>query len=90
MLGWDQYRFDNISTGSRYAEHVFLHPLGPVGHVVQSGVSGVQNGDVLFSMPGWDRYRFDKKCDKTHYVELVFLDSVGYAGHVVHSRTSRD
>jgi hypothetical protein len=28
LLGWGQYRFDKKRAGTRYAELVFLHPVG--------------------------------------------------------------
>jgi hypothetical protein len=34
MLGWHQYGFDKKHDGTRYAELVFLHPVGYAGHVV--------------------------------------------------------
>jgi hypothetical protein len=37
--GSDRYGYDKNRTGTRYAELVFLHPVGSVGHVVQSGAS---------------------------------------------------
>jgi hypothetical protein len=40
MLGWNQYGFDNKHAGTCYAELMFLHPVGPVGHVVHFGVFG--------------------------------------------------
>jgi hypothetical protein len=58
---------------TRYVELVFLHPVGSVGHVVHSGVSGTQNADSLFFMLDWDQYGFHKKHAGTHYAELVFL-----------------
>jgi hypothetical protein len=39
-IGWDQYRFDKKRSGTRYAELVFLHPVGSAGHVVHSDASG--------------------------------------------------
>jgi hypothetical protein len=74
--------------GTRYAEPVFLHPLGFVGHVVHSRASGLQNVDALFFMLEWDQYRFHKKCAETPNVKLVFLHLVGSVGHVVHSSAS--
>jgi hypothetical protein len=76
MLGWHQYGFDKKRVGTRYAELVFLHPMGSVGHVVHSGASGAQNVDAVFFMLGWDQYGFDKKCVGTRYDELVFLHLV--------------
>jgi hypothetical protein len=57
MLRWDRYVFDKKCVGTRYAELVFLHPVGFVGHVVHYGASGAQNINALFFMLGWDRYR---------------------------------
>jgi hypothetical protein len=59
--------------GTRYAEHVFFHLVGSVGHVVHSSASGV---------------RFPKKRTRTSYAELVFMHPVGSVGHVVHCGTS--
>jgi hypothetical protein len=39
-LGWDWHGYDKMCTGTRYPEHVFLHPVGYAGHVVHYGASG--------------------------------------------------
>jgi hypothetical protein len=67
-LGWDCYGFEKKHAGSRYAELVFLHPVGYVGHVVHSASSAVRNMIVLFFILGLDRYRLDKKRAETRYV----------------------
>jgi hypothetical protein len=41
MLQRDRYGFDKKRFRTHYAELVFLHPLGSVGHVVHSGASEV-------------------------------------------------
>jgi hypothetical protein len=87
MLGWDRYALDKKRVRTRYAEHVFLHPVGAAGHVVHSDASGVQNVDALFFVLGWDRYGFDTKRTRACYAELVFLHMVGAAGRIVHSGT---
>jgi hypothetical protein len=56
--------------------------MGSAGHVVHSGVSGVQSVITLFLILGWDRYGFGKKCAGTRYSEFFFLHPVGSAGHV--------
>jgi NADPH-dependent curcumin reductase CurA len=89
MIGWDQYEFGKKCIGTCYVEHVFLHPVGSVGHVVHSGASEVQNGDALFFMLGWDWYNTDKKRNGTRYAELVFLYPMGSVGHVVRSGASK-
>jgi hypothetical protein len=66
----------------------FLHPVGSIGHVVLSSVSGLRNVDALFFMLQWDQYGFDKKRFRTRYAKLVFLHPVGSVGHVVHSGAS--
>jgi hypothetical protein len=40
ILGWDQYGLHKKRAGTRYAELVFFHPVGFVGHVVRLGASG--------------------------------------------------
>jgi hypothetical protein len=40
MLGLDRYAFDKKCVGTRYAELVFLHPMGSTGHVVHFVASG--------------------------------------------------
>jgi hypothetical protein len=72
MLEWAWCSFHKKRDGTRYAELVFLHPVGSAGYVVHSSVSGARCG-------------FHKKRDGTRYTELVFLHAMGYVGHVVHS-----
>jgi hypothetical protein len=40
MLRWDRFRFDKKCARTRYAELVFLHPVGFAGYVVHSDASG--------------------------------------------------
>jgi hypothetical protein len=88
MLGWDWYGFNKKHVGTCCAKLVFLHPVGPVAHVVYSILSGAQNIDALFFMLGWDQYGFHKKRAGTRYLELVFLHPVHFAGHVMHCSAS--
>jgi hypothetical protein len=36
ILGWNRYGFDKKRVRTRYTELAFLHPVGSMGHVVQS------------------------------------------------------
>jgi hypothetical protein len=40
MLEWSRCGFDKNHVRTRYTELVFSHPVGSVGHVVDSGASG--------------------------------------------------
>jgi hypothetical protein len=83
-----RYDFDKKRVGTRYAEHMFLHSMGSVGHIVDSSASGVRNDDALFFIPGCARCCFHKKRVGTRYAKLVFLHSLESASHVVHSGAS--
>jgi hypothetical protein len=85
MHQWDQYGFDKKRFRTRYAELVFLHPVGSACHVVHSGASGARNDNALFFVLRWDCYGFDKKPFKTRYANLCFLHPEGSTGHIVHS-----
>jgi hypothetical protein len=85
MLRWDRYELHKRHVGPHYAKHVFLHPVGSAGHVVDSGAYGTRNVDKLVIMLSCDRYAFNKKGVSTSYPELVFLHTVGFVGHVVYS-----
>jgi hypothetical protein len=84
MLRWDRYGIHKNCVGTRYAELLFLHPVGSAVHVVHFGASKDRIIDKLFFKLSWDRYGFDKKRFRTRYVELHFLHLVGSAGHIVH------
>jgi hypothetical protein len=71
--------------GTCYADLVFLHLVGCIGHVVRSGACGVRNVNAQFFMLRWARCGSNKKCTGTHYTELVFLQPVGSTSHVVRS-----
>jgi hypothetical protein len=62
---------------------VFLHPVGSVGYIVLSGVSGVQNVDALLFVLRWAQSVSHKKHTETRYTNFVFLYPVGSMGHVV-------
>jgi hypothetical protein len=88
MLGWAQCGFHRKCAGTCYAELVFLHLMGSVGHEVHSGVAGAQNVDALFFMLRTARCSFHKKCVSTRYTKLMFLYPVGSSGDIVHSGAS--
>jgi hypothetical protein len=88
MIGWGRNSFHKKRAGTRYAELVFLHPVGSPSHVVQSGSSEAPNINVLFFKLGWVRCDFRKNCVGTRYAELVFFYPVGSTGHIVHSGPS--
>jgi hypothetical protein len=68
---------------------MFLHPVGSMGHIMCSSVSGVRNFDARFLMLGWDDYGFHIKHVWTHYAKLVFFHPVGSTGHIVQFGASR-
>jgi hypothetical protein len=53
-------RIPKECTGTRYAELVFLFPVGYVGHVVHCSTYGARNVDALFFILGWDQRGFQK------------------------------
>jgi hypothetical protein len=72
-----------MCTGTHYAEHAFLYPMGSMGHIVHSGASGARIIDALFFMLRWDWYGLHKRHAGTCYANHVFLHPMGSAGHVV-------
>jgi hypothetical protein len=85
MPRWAQCGFHKKRTRRRYAERVFLHPVGFAAHEVHSAASGAGNVDALFFVLEWSHCCFHKKCGRTRYAELVFLHPVGSVGHILHS-----
>jgi hypothetical protein len=84
MLAWARCSFHKQRNGTRYAELVFLHPVGSAGHLVHSSASGPSNIDTLFLILRQVQYRFHKMRIGTRYAKHLLLHVVGYAGHVVH------
>jgi hypothetical protein len=89
MLGWDWYGFLKKCAETCFADLLFLHPIGSMGHIVHSEAFRARNVNALFFILRWDRYRFNKKRVRTHYAKIVILHPVGSAGHVVHNVSSR-
>jgi hypothetical protein len=61
MLGWDWYGFNKMRARTSYAELVFLHPVGSVGHVVQSGASAARDINTPFVILWCNWYGFHNK-----------------------------
>jgi hypothetical protein len=83
FLDWVQCWSHKECTGTRYAEPVFLHPMGSVSHALHFVVSRVQNTDTLFFKLGWVRFRSHKKRVRTRYIELLFYASGGIYGSCI-------
>jgi hypothetical protein len=88
LLRWDQYGFQKKYIRTRYAELLFLRPVGSTGHVVPFGAAEERIIDTIFFEVRWGQYGFDKKCFRTRYAELLFSHLVGSVGHIVHSDAS--
>jgi hypothetical protein len=52
MLEWDRFGFHKKHTVTRYAELVFLHPVGSVSHVVHSSAFGHKTSTYYFLCSG--------------------------------------
>jgi hypothetical protein len=72
MLRWAQCGFHKKHDVTCYAQLVFLHLMGSVGHIRNSGASGQRNIDALFFILGWDRYGFNKKALGHFTLHLCF------------------
>jgi hypothetical protein len=51
-LRWDRYGFDKKCIRTRYAELLFLYPVGSLSHAVHSGASGHKSSTHNFSSLG--------------------------------------
>jgi hypothetical protein len=65
MLGISRCGLHKKRVRTHYAELVFLHLVGLVGHILHSGASEARNVDTLFLILGWDKCCFYKKCAGT-------------------------
>jgi hypothetical protein len=73
MLGLARCDFHKKHAKIRYVELVFLHPVGSVGHVVDSYASNPRNVDGIYFVLGWARCGFHRKRVGTCYAKHVFL-----------------
>jgi hypothetical protein len=80
MLRWDRYGFHKSHAGTRYAELVFLHPVGSAGHIMHSAASEAQIVKPLFLLLEWDHYGLNKKHARISYMEHEFLHPVRFVG----------
>jgi hypothetical protein len=89
MLVWDQYRFQKKCAGTRYAELVFLDPVGCYGsHSALWCVRDAKCRRTIF-VARVGLVRIPPKRVRTPNAKLVFLHPVVFGGHVVNPCVSR-
>jgi hypothetical protein len=88
ILGWARYIFDKNHVGTRYAELVFLHPVGSTRHVVHSVCPCRETSIHYFSCSGGPN-AFPIKSAPGHVTSnLHFLHPVESLSYKVHSGAS--
>jgi hypothetical protein len=83
LLGWARCGFYKKHVETRYAELLFLYPVGSVGHVVHFGATGARDINELFFMLMWARCGFHKNHARTCYIKLVLT-----SGGICRSRSA--